>query len=276
MPPAAFLPVTCLRRDVRVHKMSKPSLSSGTAFYAILTSFALVIINCLFLRELCNAFLAQSVFDFVRALGESAWAQATLSDFFCGAVVLGVWIGDYPGERVLGCPHILWAFAVPFFGNPVAALYIAIIVLRSRDVLAALVPYGTGPYDEDSASNRNLRRTISTCLGLLFACYCAVLLRAFVAEPLVAGFLVLKEAPLVWVTFLDNLVGVLCVALLIGCREGATLWCVVWLASLAVFGHGTSLLYTLILSAEAERQNSPIGAAWATFSPNNPRSPCYV
>lgn len=260
---------------LRFQVMCKPSWSSHSAFYASVAIVLLLATNCLFLQALGKAFWAQSVTSFLKVLAASAWAQATLADFVCGAVVLAFWIGNRPGENVIGFPNFAWACCVPFLGNPVAASYLAAAFFQARSVASVLVPHEC--VSEDVVVGfRTARRGIAAASAVLLALYCSFLVRAVLSEDLLAGYHVLKEAPLVWATFLDNLIGAGCVALIIGYREGTTLQAVVWISALALFGHGVSLLYTLLVCAEAEKADRSLGAVWATTSRSSRQRPAYV
>lgn len=186
-----------------------------------------------------------------------------MADFICGALVLSFWIGSRSGELICGFPHAAWAVLVPFLGNPVAALYLAAAFFQARDIGVVLVPYEIVP-DDTFPGFRTARRVLAAASICLLLFYSILLSRAVWAEDLVAGYHVLKEAPLVWATFLDNLIGIGCVAMIIAYREGLSYKSIVWVAALALFGHGVSLLYTLLVCAEAETCDTSFGSIWAS------------
>lgn len=256
-------------------RMCKPAWSSHSAFYACVGIVTLLGVNCMFLKTLARAFMQQSSADFLWAVGSSAWAQATVADFFCGALVLSFWIGSRTGELVCGFPHAAWAVCVPFLGNPVAAFYLAAAFFQTRDVGAVLVPYEAVPGDSFPGC-RLARRAVAATSAFLLLVYCIVLARAVWTEDLVAGFHVLMDAPLVWATFLDNIIGIGCVALIMAFREGASYQLVAWITALALCGHGVSLVYTLLVCAEAETRDTSFGAIWATTSTSLRRQSAFV
>lgn len=254
--------------------MCKPNWSSHSAFYACVAIAILLGVNFLFLKTLVTAFSRQNVTDFWAAVLSSAWAQATVVDFVCGALALSFWIGSRPGELVCGFPHAAWAVFVPFLGNPVAALYLAAAFFQARDVGAVLAPHDVVP-DDTFPGFRTARRAVATVSAVLLVVYTMVLARAVWGEDLVSGYHALKEAPLLRATFFDNLIGIGCVALIVAYREGG-FRSVVWVAALALFGHGISLLYTLLVCAEAETYDASFGSILASPAVGQRRRSTYL
>lgn len=255
--------------------MCKPPWSSHAAFYASVLAGTLLLLNAFFLKTLFEALMKQSVTAFFEALASSPWAQATFVDFFCGAVVLSIWIGNRAGDPIYGIPHVAWAVFVPFLGNPVASTYLSAAAIQTRDLGAVFVPYVTVPA-ASFPSFKFIRRTVACVAAALSLLYWLVLARAAMSEELVSGFHMLKEEPLVRATFFDNLIGIGCVALVIAFREGLSQQSIAWLCALALLGHGVSLLYTLLICAEAEARDTSFGAVLGTVSPHAQRQSTFV
>jgi hypothetical protein len=252
----------------------RPPWTSRPGLTAALSVAAAAAVTALFLHSLAAALVAQPAADFLAALASSAWAQATAADYAAGALLLAAWVALRRGPPVAGVPHAAWALALPPLGNPVAYAYLSLAVLRTRDVGAALVPLGSRAEHDDgeaTPSVRRRRRAGAAAIALLAAVYFCFLLRAFVAEDVMAGYHALREEPLVYATFLDSLMGIAAAAAIIGVREGATLTAAAWIAALAMFGHGVACLYALSVCRDAEEWDVSLGTAWATSSPNCPR-----
>lgn len=231
----------------------------------------------LFIRRLIAAIQEQTLASFILALHESAWAQATFVDYLTGALVASTWVATHSPPRSAFLPNWLWAALLPGFGNVVLYTYLALCVFRARSVRAVLVPYSS-PYDGQDEYSTPVRthrlRLFTFAFLLLGVVYFSFLLRAFIVESVMVGYHDLKTEPLLYVTFLDNLMGIAFAVVVIGAREGLSCAWLAWFGALCLFGSGVFCLYALLVVRDADKWSMTLGGAWGTGS--TPHMPIYV
>lgn len=250
----------------------KPSWASQDGLIAVLFAVGATAASALFVRQLVFALREQSLRAFVAVLKESAWAQATCVDYLTGAMVAATWLATRSGA-VFCLPPLLWAFALPVLGNLVLYAYLTISVLRERTVRGVLVPY-MSPYDAEvqgqaGGDRSQYLRYFAVSFVTISVVYFAFLLRAVITEPVMVGYHDLKTEPLLYVTFLDNLMGIAFAAGSIVVRTGFNAVSFAWVVALALCGNGCFALYAMTVVRDASRCSASLGGTWGAPTPRH-------
>lgn len=233
----------------------RPSLSSHSFFNALILALAILATCGLFLRSLVAAISSDPtpLATFFTLLRTSPWSLATFADYLTGALILATWLSSRP----LSSP--LFASCLPFVGNPLAYIHTATVLLKTRTP-ASMAPLSP-PILPTSAS---LSRPYVTYISVITVAYFAVLARALLSDDLIVGYHELKAEPLVYATFLDNLMGIAMAIMIIAAREDNLITIALWSVSMGLLGHGVFGLYALRVAAEARNWGVGVGEAWAT------------
>lgn len=233
----------------------RPSLSSPSFFYAVALSLALLATCGLFLRSLVAAISSSPtpLATFFTLLRTSPWSLATFADYLAGALILATWLSSRP----LSSP--LFAACLPFVGNPLAYVHTATVLLRTRTP-ASMAPLSPPLLPTPTS----LSRPYVAYISVITAAYFAVLARALFSDDLIVGYDELRAEPLMYLTFLDNLMGVAMAIMIIAAREDNLICIALWSVSMALLGHGVFGLYALRVAVEARNWGLGVGEAWAT------------
>lgn len=169
------------------------------------------------------------------------WGYATLVDYLLSACFVAVYVVSRRKQRGSIWSGLLLGAAVILLGHAMTMLYMIVVILRAGSLDEAFLPLLTIPRG-GSEKRRNpwtwIIATVAVGLLLYYTYVCAVALRV---ETLAVAWEKTKANPWVMLTFVDNLLGVLFVALYIMVSERRSSSFFIWLTFLLLTGNGTSV-----------------------------------
>lgn len=148
---------------------------------------------------------------------------------------------------------LLKIFTLFCLGNPILLLIVAFDLFRGPENLkkTLLKPDKRNPSLPDYQFLGLLIVQGFAAISLLV--YVAIVIRALAMEPVSEGWTYIKADLWSFVTFIDNLLGILFAMAYITCREhGSVLNALVWAATLFFLGNGVTCVYVLLLTRRKE------------------------
>ncbi|KAI8800819.1 hypothetical protein BJ742DRAFT_61484 [Cladochytrium replicatum] len=201
-----------------------------------------------FLPHLFNALATHlSLGEALKHVLSNPWAASALFDYLAGLTL------TLPYFAVIGpAPFgLIICVAVFVLGNPVTMFRLALLVIFSSTTLtASLLPLAEGAGTSPNRKGVVILRTVTVAV---LAVYVASVIRAFALQPNPGdGWEYIKNDEWSWLTFLDNLLGVLVAAVYVLVREQCRAVVVVpTLTLLALLGSGVTCVYVLLATVGA-------------------------
>lgn len=238
---------------------SPPSNSPSSKASAYTLSALFLTVSASFILVSFSEFRDKSFSGWATALQTSPWGVTIIADYILGAMFAAVFIWVRDGAPLFCIPSKVMAVLCPFVGSPLVLLYMAVMVVRAKSVAQAFLPRGNaggrrGVFHEPG-NKRGSVGVVILFAGLLVM-FAGVIWRAFAMQRLEDGWRDLRTVGYHYMTFWDNLIGLLLPFVVVVMRGWGN-WAEVagWVVGLVLSGNGASCVYMIVLGRRSLREN---------------------
>lgn len=214
---------------------------------------------------LVSTWVAVPISEGGRAIFSSPWSVTALVDYTIGAVFASLYIWLRNGPKFLGISPPIWALLTPFLGGFALFAYVSHLFFVHGSIASALFPVsasgqrrgagGGGVGGDGVESGRSGPRIIGVVFVGFLGVFVAICGWAIAVQPFGEGVTRIMTDSWAYLTLMDNLAGLLFIAVLVVAREARLLLRVAWVVALAALGNGATCVYVILLSRQAWKRD---------------------